>query len=190
MASILRQQVAGKQIDGRPAGFAIEHLDPQKRLHRHVRVPVARAGGPVVATDLGAQGVDERIGGLLVGREVDRLDLLADDPGRHRIDVEAIHVASDAIRLDERRPASHERVGDTQPGKVVGSKEEVVQATLAELGEHEAAEQGARAACEPLVDTDDRAVVLLDLLLSKRHFGDQRNIEAPLDTHDRLPAPD
>ena len=184
VASILRQQVAGKQIDGRPAGFAIEHLDPQKRLHRHVRVPVTRAGGSVVVTDLGAQPVHECTGGLLVGRKVESgsnssRTIQAD------IGLMSKPSTSHPTRFASMSgvPPTHERVGDPQSGKVVGSKEEILQATLAELREHEAPEQGARAAREPLVNSDDGAVVLLDLLLSKRHFGDQGHIEAPLDTH-------
>ena len=63
------------------------------------------------------------------------LNLLADDPGRHRVDVESIHVASDAIRLDERRPPSHEGIGNPQARKVARSEEQVLQATLTELRE-------------------------------------------------------
>ena len=115
------------------------------------------------------------------------LDLLADDPGRHRVDVESIHVASDAIRLDERRSPSHERIGNPQSRKVVRSKELVLQATLTELREQEATKQGSGTASEPLVNADDRAVVLLDLLLAERHFGDQGDVEPTFDTHPPLP---
>ena len=138
--------------------------------------------------DLGAQRVHERTGGPLVGRDVERLDCFADDPGGHRIDVEAFHVASDAVRLDERRSASHERVGDPKSREVIRAKVEILQATLAEFREQETAKQGARTAGEPFVNPDDRTVVLLDLLLAQRHLCDQRDIEAPLDAHCRLPS--
>ena len=188
VAPVLGEQVARKQIDGVPTGFAVEHLDPQKGLHGDVRVAVARAGGPVVPIDLGAERVDERPGGPLVDRQVDMLDLLADDPRRHRVDVEPIHVASDAIRLDERRSPSHERIGNPQSRKVVRPKEQVFQRTLAELREKETTKQGSWAAGEPLVNADDRAVVLLDLLLSKCHCGNQRDVEPPLDAHRCFPS--
>ena len=81
---------------------------------------------------------------LLVDCQVDMLDLLADDPGRHRVDVESVYVASDAIRLDERRSPTHERIGNPQSRKVVRSKEPILQAPLTELREQEATKQGSR----------------------------------------------
>ena len=187
MAPVLGKQIAWKQIDGRTAGFAVQHLHPQERLHGHVRVPVARTQGPVVATDLGTQCGDQRAGSALVSCQVERLEFLADDPGGHRVDVESFDVASDAVRLDERRSASHERIGDSQSGEIVRSKEKVLQATLTELREHETTKQGAGTAGEPFVDTDERAVVLLNLLLPERHRGDQRDVEATFDAHNCLP---
>ena len=187
MASVLGEQIAWKQIDGRTAGYAVQHLHPQKRLHGHVRVPVARTQGPVVAADLGTQRGDQPIGSTLVGFNVDRLELLADDPGGHRIDVESFDIASDAVRLDERRSAPHERVGDSQSWEIVRSKEEILQTTLTELSEHEATKQSTGTAGEPFVDADDWAIVLLDLLLPERHRGDQRDVEATFDAHNCLP---
>ena len=187
VAPVLGQQIAREQIDGRPAGFAVEHLDPEKGLHGHVRIAVARAGGPVVPIDLGAKRVDERTGGPLVDRQVDMFDLLADNPGRHRVDVESIHVASDAVRLKERRSPSHERIGNPQSRKVVRSEELILQAALTELREQEATKQGSGTASEPLVNADDRAIVLLDLLLAERHRRYQRDLELPLDAHQSIP---
>ena len=39
----------------------------------------------------GVQRDDERAGGPLIGRNVQVLDFLADDPRRHRVDIEALH---------------------------------------------------------------------------------------------------
>ena len=186
MAPVLRDQVARKQVERLPARFAVLHLHPEEGLDRYVRVTVVRAGGTVVAIDVGSQRRDERTGGPLVGGDVDRLDLLADDPGGHRVDVEAFHVAADAVRLQERGSAAHERIGDPQAREVIRAKEEILEGRLPELREQEAPKQGARTPGEPLVDADDRAVVLLDLLLPERHFRDQGDIEAPLDAHFRF----
>ena len=109
-------------------------------------------------------------------------------PGRHRIDVEALHIASDTVRLDQRGAAAHERIRDPDPPKVVRPEEQVLQPALAEFRKDQAAEQGPRTAGEPFVDADDRAVALLDLLLPERHPGDQGNVEALLDAH-RRPSP-
>ena len=120
------------------------------------------------------------------GEDVQRLE-------SHRV-VAAEHVlvaqqiAADPVRLDERGSAAHERVRDPESPEFVRAKEDLVEGSLPELGEPQAAKQCARTSREPLVDADDRPVVLLDLLLPERHVGDQGDIEAPFDTHVRFPS--
>ena len=183
VAPVGRQQVSGEQIDRLAAPRAVERLDPQERLHRHLGVAVARAEGAVIASDLAAQRVDQAPGGPSVRGQIEMVDLLADDPGGHRIEVESLHVAAESIRLDQGGAAAHERVGDAPAGQVVAGKEGVLQWAGSELGQQEAAEQRAGPACEPLVNADDRAVVLLYLLLPQRQAGDQGNVEVALDAH-------
>ena len=183
MAPILGEKVAREEIEGHPAGFAIEQLDPQEGLHRYVGVAVAGAGCPVIFTDVGPQASDESAGGPFIGRSVQVLDLLADDPRRHRVYIEALHGASEAVRLDQRRPAPHERVRDADARQVIRSEKGAFQAILPELREDQPAKQGSRAAGKPFVNANDRAIVLLDLLFPERHFGDQGNIETPFDAH-------
>ena len=110
MASILRKQVPRKQVHRRAAGVAVQYFHPEKGLNGHVLVTVDRAVGPVVEVDLVAKRGNDAIGSLLVVRDFEVLDLFADNPGGHRIDVEAIYVAADAVCFDERRAAAHERV--------------------------------------------------------------------------------
>ena len=185
MAAIRRQKVARKQIDQPPAGFAIEHLDPEEGFHRYIGVAVEGTERPVILIKVGAQGVDESTGSLFISRNVKLLDFLADDPGRHRIDIEAEHVASDAVRLDQRRSAAHKRIRYPDSRKVIRSEKGIIQTIFPELGKDQAAKQGARTACEPLVNADDRAIALLDLLFPERHFRDQGNVKTLLDTHCR-----
>ena len=47
------------------------------------------------------------------------LDPLANDPGRHRIDIESLNVAAKPIRLDQSGPSAYERVGDSPTGQIV-----------------------------------------------------------------------
>ena len=119
MTPILGEKVAREEIEGHPAGFAVEQLDPQKGLHGYVGVAVAGAGCPVIFTDLCPQASDESRGCPFIGRNVKVLDLLADDPRRHRVYIEALHGASEAVRLDQRRPAPHERVRDADARQVI-----------------------------------------------------------------------
>ena len=178
------------QVERPAAGFAVEGLHPEKGLDRYVLVPVQRTTSPIIAIDFGPQRGNETIRGLAVCGNVETLDLFADDPGGHGIDVESIDAAANAVRLDQRRAAAHEWVGNPQSGEVVRPEERVRQRVLAEFGEDEAAKQGARAAGKPLVDGDDRAVVLLNLLLPQRHLGDEGDIEAPFDAHCGVISPE
>lgn len=113
------------------------------------------------------------------------VDLLAHDPGGHRIDVEPLHVAAESIRLQQRSAAAHERVGDLPASQVVAGKERLLQSAAAEFGENQAAEQRAGTAGEPLVNADDRTVVLLYLFLPQRQFGDHGDVEVSFDAHSR-----
>ena len=190
MPAILGEQVARKQVERRAARFAVEDLDPEEGFDGYVLVPVQRTASPIVAVDLGAKCDDEAVGGSPELRNVEVIDLFADDPGGHGIDVEAIDVAAHAVGLDQRCTAAHERVGNPQSGEVVRAEERVRQRLLAEFGEDQAAKQGSRAAGKPLVDSDDRAVVLLNLLLPQRHLGDEGHVKAPFDAHCGVISPD
>ena len=72
-----------------------------------------------------------------------------------------------------------------RPAKSLATKKLSEQGAVAELGERQPAEQRARTAGEPLVNGDDRPVVLLDLLLSAGHCPDERYVEVGFDGHGR-----
>ena len=74
-----------------------------------------------------------------------------------------------AIR--QRRAAAHEGVGDNPAGKVVRAEEGLRQRSIAKLCQHQATEKRARPPGEPLVDSDDGSVVLLDPLLFQRQLA-------------------
>lgn len=56
-------------------------------------------------------------------------------------------------------------------------------ALVDELGQHECAEERARAACEPLVHADDRPIMLLHLLLASRETRNESLGEVGLEGH-------
>ena len=60
---------------------------------------------------------------LAVCSYVEMLDFLANNPSRHRIDIEADHIATNAVGLDQRGSASHEGVSDNSARKVIGAEE-------------------------------------------------------------------
>ena len=79
------------------------------------------------AVDLGTECGDEGVRRPFVGANVEVLDLLADDPGGHRVDVEAFDVAANAVCLDQWRATTDERVDDPQAGKVIRLKKGLFQ---------------------------------------------------------------
>ena len=94
-----RQQIAGEQIECLTACRAVERLDPQERLHRHLGVAIEGAAGPIVCPELLMQCIDEILRGAPVCLDVEVFDLFTDDPGCHGVDVESLDVAPEPIRL-------------------------------------------------------------------------------------------
>ena len=110
------------------------------------------------------------------------LDLLPHDPSSHGIDVEPLHVATDAVGLEKRGTTAHEGICHRAPGKSFASKKSPP-ADVAEFRKDQASEQRAGPTREPLVNCDNRPVVLLDLFLLECHGGNQGNVETGLDAH-------
>ena len=61
------------------------------------------------------------------------LDVLADDPPGHGIDVGRRDGAPQAVRFDHRRPSAHERIEDVFVAKMMGAKERLFHALPAEF---------------------------------------------------------
>ena len=173
----------GNKIDRLFAGRTVDRLYPEERFYGYLCVAVARAGRTIVLPDLVVQRLDEGSCGPFIRRHVEMLDLLANDPGRHRIDVKSLHVATETVRFDQRGSAAHKRISDSTTREVVGGKERVLQRALPELGKDQTTKQRARTPREPFVNADDRAIILLDLLFPEGQSGDHRNVEVSLDTH-------
>lgn len=183
VSCVAGDQIAGEQIDVGSTILAVDRLDPQEVLHWNVGIAVERAVGDVRVADLDRELLDESVSGASIGDDVQVVDLFADHPRRHRIDVEAQHVTADPVRFEQRRAAAHEWIRDGPPGEIVGGKEALGEGLVTELGERQTAKQRARPPGEPLVNGDDRTVVLLDLLLPSGHCRDERDVEAGLDGH-------
>jgi len=99
---------------------------------------------------------------------------------------EVARIVEDDQEVGISLPTQRNSITFFAPNVTISSQ--LLEGRFPELREEKAPKQGARAPGEPLVDADDRAVVLLDLLLPERHFGDQGDIEAPLDAHFRFPS--
>ena len=108
----------------------------------------------------------------------ERCELLADEPPRHRVHVGAHDIEAEPVGLLEGCSSPHEWVGD---GTVEAVRTEVGvghgEIVSDELREQQVPGQRARAACEPFVDADVRAKVLLCLLLPERHARGESRVE-------------
>ena len=61
-------------------------------------------------------------------------NFLPDDPSCHWIDVEADHVAANAVRLEERCAAAHEWVSDLAAGEIIAGEIEVRKRCISKFG--------------------------------------------------------
>ena len=114
MPRIRGNQVAGKQVEFVVAVIAnVDVLTHRKYLTGTVLVPVQRAVRQIKRTaSLSDNRLSIRSASSRYAATIQVFDLLANDPRRHRIDIEPHDVATDAIGFDQRRAAAHEWIGD------------------------------------------------------------------------------
>src|ERR1700722_1518211 len=113
--------------------------------------------------------MDKIFGSFHVSRQAQLVLLFPKNPGRHWINVKALHVAADAIRLKQGRTTTHEGICDDSAGKVICLEKALGERLTAKFRENQAAEEGAGTTCEPLVHSNDGSVVLLYLLFFECH---------------------
>ena len=188
MSDIPCNQIPGEQIDRRAALRTLQRLDPEERLDRYILIPIERTGGTIVTSDVFLQRLRHAPCLDLVCLQIDEFHLLADDPGRHRIDVESLDVAADAIGLDQGRSSPHEGIHDPQRAQIIRSVEHVTERAIPELRKDKSPEQRARSPREPFVHANDRPIVLLDLFLTQCQSCNERDVKARFDRHSIMPA--
>jgi hypothetical protein len=135
VATVGGKEIAGEEVEVQTALGAGVDLDPQEILDVSLRALALRASRVIERSNLLREAPYQGLSGLPVRHEVQVLDLLADDPIGHRVDVVAYGIASQAIRFDKRRPAAHERVRHTDAFQAVGAEKRLGQRFLAEFRE-------------------------------------------------------
>jgi hypothetical protein len=133
VTGVLCEEVARKKIDVLSAGFAIKNLHPKEILHGNIRVPIQWAVGQVEGSDVGPEFRKQALRFGLIGVHIEMLDLLPDDPGRHRVDIESRDGAADSIGFDQGRAAPHEGVSDPSSRKVVPPEVDVRKGGVSEF---------------------------------------------------------
>ena len=140
----------------------------------------------MVTTEISGQSFNQATRGRSVGVEVAMFDFFAYDPCRHRVDVKSLNVATNPICFQKRRSASHEWVGDRLARKIVALKIALVEPFVAKLGEEKAPKERTWTPRKPLMNRDDRSIVLLDLLFLESKGRDQRDVKAAFNGHDAV----
>ena len=168
MPRIFRQHVARKQIEPLTARRARPRLHPQEILDVSI-LPTGHGASRFVEVSDFLREVIEQLSRLFrIGLQVDRVDLFMHDPCSHRINIRPNDVAPNSVGFKQRRATAHERVRDRHALEAVGAIVGLFNRLVPKLRQQQPAEQRPRPPREPLMDRDDRAVVLLDLLLAQR----------------------
>lgn len=174
---VLGEHIAGEQIEALGAGRAGAGLDPEEILDVGIGTSGHWATSLVEATDFTRQVRDELLGGLLIGGKIEGLDLFADNPCGHWINICADDITTKAISFEKWRAATHERVGHGDPLEAVGAIVSLIDGLRAELREEKATEESPRSPGKPFMNCDDWAVVLLNLFFAQCQFGYECNIK-------------
>ena len=141
--------------------LAVEHFDLQEGFDRHFVIAIEGTGSDV-------EGFP-----FVCSRTIQ---------GGHWVDVKALYVAFPAVCLDERPPkGSAIRMPDRSLARKKGvSKSSVPNSERIRPG---TACPGGAQTSKPLVNTNERTVILLDLLLPRGHVGYQGNIKGPFNVY-------
>ncbi len=169
-----------EDVDGRPTGgeqfWHARGLTQRKNLtalvphssQRHIQVAqfLLDLGGDCLALAL------ERL-------DVQLLELALQEPAGHRVGVVADYGETQAVGLEQRCPAPHERV-EHDAVEIVAPEVVLSERRIDKLRQCKAPKQRPRPPGKPLVDRNDRSIALLNLLLGGCERGHQRFIEARL----------
>lgn len=167
VASVFRKKITREKIIRLAAASAGMLLNPEEILNVGIPRPALKTGRFVIGPDLLLQTFDEIIRSFTISLQVQMFDLLPHNPVRHGVDVITDYVATKPVRFKKRRTAAHERIEDSEAGEIIGRIECVPKRFAYEFGKNQPAKQRPRPPREPLVDRDDRPVVLLYLLLAQ-----------------------
>lgn len=180
MANVLGDQMAGKEIMILSTRSAAHRLDPKKilRLRQLAGFWTGRLKEvPDLLPQMSAQ-CHRRFG---VCGEIKILNFLPHDPPRHWIDIGGRDRAPQAVRFDHRCPSAHERIEDMLVAKMMGAKEGLFDCLPTEFRQQQRPKKRSGSPRKPLMDGDQRTVILLNLFFRQRHPRDKGNLEIAFD---------
>ncbi|MFY9557504.1 MAG: hypothetical protein WAV47_22570 [Blastocatellia bacterium] len=100
MTDVLRKQVTWEEVEFVAAVIAAKHFNPKEILDWCVGSAVYYAAGTIEITNVVLQRRPQISGRASVRRKIQMLDLLANNPPSHRVDVEADGCAPGSVRLN------------------------------------------------------------------------------------------
>jgi hypothetical protein len=135
MTNIRREYVIREKVDWLATRTTGNRLHPEEILNPSLFIATYRALCAVKSADAPFECFSQRFGRLGICVEVKMKDLLGDNPVGHWIDIITDYVAPYAIRLYQRRPATHKRIGDTLARQRIRSVISIAKRSLGELRE-------------------------------------------------------
>jgi hypothetical protein len=128
-------------------------------------------------TDFFFQVSHQALAAQTIRIQVEMLYLLPHDPIRHWIDILTNDITSETVGFEQRAASTHERIGYSEPLKIVCTIEGFLQGVLDKFGKQQTTEECSGTAGKPFVNGNNRPVVLLDLLFPQRQVGNEGHIE-------------
>ena len=136
------------------------------------------AGGLIERSNLRLDGIYHLLSSGSKRLTIQVRDLLTHNPIRHWVDINADDVTAQPIGFQQRRTTAHKGIADDERAQIVAAEKAICQRLLiGELGQQQGTKKRAWPAREPLVYTDNRAIMLLDLFLSLSQSGHERYVE-------------
>jgi hypothetical protein len=183
MTPILSDQIPRKKVEVTFAMHAFLLLDPKKILDRGSHFPAFGTAREIQLADLCPQTFQDLAGGRLVGFKVQPGEFLANHPVSHRVDIKAENVTAKTIGLQERCPSTHERISYPPATQIMRLVEGFLKRRIRKLREYQPPKKRTGTPREPLMDRNDRPIILLNLLLSKSKRCDKWDVKITFNGH-------
>ena len=105
------------------------------------------------------------------------LDFLLNDPVGHWVDVKSRSITAEPVGFYERRAATHEGIANFQPLEAVCRIKRLLKGFIEKFGKQQTAEQCAGSSGKPLVNRNNRPIILLNLFFAQGKVGYERDVE-------------
>ena len=181
MTRICGHQISGKQINLSTAMNARRNLHPKKIFNMGVSCAAQGAFCSVKMADLGFKIKTQVPCGIGVTGKVQVFNLLFNNPKGHWIDVKTGDITAHPVCFQNGNAPSHEGVRNMETVKMMGPVINFFEMPLAKLGQNKSPKQGSGTSGKPFMNSNNRAVVLLNLFFTARQIRNKGDFKLLFD---------